>query len=60
MELEEKVLPIKLKRISKGLNIYGFGIVEYSFSSESGSKIDLRSQVYYVPGLPKYLCVIYP
>ena len=28
--------------------------------SESGRMIALRDQAYYVPGLPKYLRIIYP
>ena len=30
MELEDKISLINLKGVSKGLEIYGFGIVEYS------------------------------
>ena len=59
MKLEEK-LPRNLKGIAKGLEISGFGIVEYSVRSESGSMIALRSQAYYFPGLPKDLRIIYP
>ena len=60
MKLEEKTLPRNLKGIAKGLEIYGFGIVEYSVRSESGRMIALRDQTYYVPGLPKDLRIIYP
>ena len=60
MKLEEKNFPIKLKGIAKGLEISVFGIVEYSVRSESGRMIALRDQAYYVPGLPKYLRIIYP
>ena len=50
----------KYKGIVKGLEISGFGIVEYSVRSESGRMIALRVQAYYVPGLPKDLLIIYP
>ena len=60
MKLEEKKFPRNLKGITKGLDIYGFGIVEYSVRSESGRIIVLRYQAYYVSGLPKYLCIISP
>ena len=60
MELEEKMFPINLKGIAKGLEIYGFEIVEYSVRSESGHMITLWSQAYYVAELPKYLRIIYP
>ena len=60
MNLEYKTFPRKLKGIAKGLAIYGFGIIEYSIRSESGRMIALRSQAYYVPGLPKDLRIIYP
>ena len=53
MKLEENNFPRKLKGIAKGLEISGFGIVEYSVRSESGSMIVLRDQEYYVPKLPK-------
>ena len=39
MKLEEKTLPINLKGIAKGLDIYGFGIVEYSVRGENGRTI---------------------
>ena len=58
--LEEKKFPRKLKGIAKGLDIYGFGIVEYSVRSESGRMIALRAQAYYVTGLPKDLRIISP
>ena len=60
MKLEEKTSPRKLKGIAKGLEIYGFGIVEYSDRSESGFMIALRAHAYYVPGLPKDLRIISP
>ena len=60
VNLEEKTPPRNIKGISKGLEISGFGIVEYYVRSESGRIIALRDQAYYVPGLPKYLCIIYP
>ena len=58
MKLEEKIFPRKLKGIAKGLEISGFGIVEYYVRSESGSMIALRAQVYYVSGLPKDLLIM--
>ena len=60
MNREEKIFPRKLKGVAKGLEISGFGIVEYSVRSESGCMIALRYQAYYVTGLPKYLRIIYP
>ena len=60
MKLEEKTFPRNLKGIAKGLEISGFGIVEYSVRSESGRMIALRDQAYYVPGLPKDLRIISP
>ena len=36
VKLEDDMLPRKLKGIAKGLEIFGFGIVEYFFRSESG------------------------
>ena len=60
MKLEEKTFARNLKGISKGLEISGFGIVKYYVRSESGRIIALKDQAYYVPGLPKYLCIIYP
>ena len=60
VNLEEKTFPRNLKCTAKGLEISGFGIVEYSFRSESGRIIALRAQAYYVPGLPKYLRIISP
>ena len=52
--------PRNLKGIAKGLDICGFGIIEYSSRSESGHMIALRDQECYVPGLPNYLSIIYP
>ena len=60
VKLEEKKFPRKLKGIVKGLEISGFGIVEYSVRSESGRMIALRDQSYYVPVLPKSLHIISP
>ena len=58
VKLEEKKPPRNLKGTAKGLEIYGFGIVEYSIRSESGRMIALWYQAYYVPGLPKDLRII--
>ena len=41
VKLEEKTFPINLKGTEKGLDISGFGVVEYSFKSESGRVIAL-------------------
>ena len=60
MNLEEKKFTRNIKGISKGLDITGFGIVEYSVRIESGHMIALWDQAYYVPGLPNYLRIIYP
>ena len=60
VKLEEKKLPRKLKGIAKGLEISGFGIVEYSVRNESGHMIEIWAQAYYVPGLPKDLRIISP
>ena len=60
MNLEEKKSPRRLEGIAKGLEISGFGIVEYSVRSEIGRMIALQDQAYYVPGLPKDLRIIYP
>ena len=54
------MFPRKLKGTAKGLEIYEFGIFEYSVRSESGRIIKLRYQAYYVPGLPKDLRIISP
>ena len=58
MKLEENKFPRNLKGIAKGLEISGFGIVEYSVRNESGRMIALRDQAYYVPGLLKDLRII--
>ena len=58
MKIEENNPPRKLKGIAKGLEISGFGIVEYSVRSESGRMIALWDQAYYIPGLPKDLRII--
>ena len=60
MKLEEKKFSRNIKGIAKGLEISGFGIVEYSIRSESGHMIALRDQAYYVPRLPKDLRIIPP
>ena len=60
MKVEEKSFPRRIKSIAKGLDISGFGIVEYSVRSERGSMIALRAQSHYVPGLPKDLRIISP
>ena len=60
MNLEEKKLPRNLKFIAKGLEISGFGVVEYYVRNESGSVIALLAQAYHVPGLPKDLRIISP
>ena len=60
MNLEYNIILINIKGIVKGLEIYGFGIVEYSIKSESGRMIALQDQEYYVHGLSKYLCIISP
>ena len=52
-KLEYNIFPGKLKGIAKILEIYRFGIVEYSVRSESGPMIILRAQSYYVPRLSK-------
>ena len=60
MNLEDKTSPRNLKGIAKGIDIYGFGIVEYSVRSESGSMIALCAQSYYVPWLPNNMRIIIP
>ena len=60
VKLEEKKFPRKIKGIAKGLEISGFGIVEYSVRSESGRMIALLAQAYYVHELPKDLRIISP
>ena len=60
VEIEYNMLPRNLKGVVKGLDIYGFSIVEYSVRSESGRMISLWDHSYYVPGLPKDLRIIYP
>ena len=60
MKFEEKKFPRNIKGIAKGLEISGFGIVEYYVRSESGRMKALRAQAYYVPGLPKDLRIISP
>ena len=58
VKLEEKTFPRRLKGTAKGLEISGFGIVEYYVRSEIGHMIALQDQAYYVPGLPKDLRII--
>ena len=41
MKLKEKTFPRNIKGIAKGLEISGFGIVEYSVRGESGRMIEL-------------------
>ena len=41
LKFEEKTPPINIKGIAEGLDISGFGIVEYSVRIESGSIIAL-------------------
>ena len=60
VKLEDKTFQRNIKGIENGLEIYGFGIVEYYNRSTSGRMIALQYQVYYVPGLPKYLRIISP
>ena len=60
MKLEDNTFPIMLEGISKGIESYGFGIVEYYVKSESGCMIELQKYEYYVTSLPKDLCIIYP
>ena len=60
VKLEEKTFPRDIKGIAKFLEFSGFGIIEYFVRSESGRMIALRSQAYYVIGLPKDLRIIYP
>ena len=60
VDLEKKMFPRNLKGISKGLDIYGFGIIDYYISIEIGPMIALRYQLYYIPGLSKYLFIISP
>ena len=60
LKLEEKTFPINLKGIEKGLEVFGFRIVEYSVRSESGRMIALQDQAYCISGLSKDLCIISP
>ena len=46
--------------MAKGLEIYVFGIFEYSVRSNSGRMIYHWDQAYYVPGLPKDFRIIPP
>ena len=58
VDLEEKTFPRNIKGIFKGLDIYVYGIVDYSIISESGCMVLLQYQAYYVTGLPKDFCII--
>ena len=49
MKLKDKTFPIMLEGISKGIEIYGFGIVEYYVKSEIGCMIALQNHEYFVP-----------
>ena len=60
LKLEENTFPRNIKGIEKGLDISGFGIVEYSVRSESVCIIALWDKYFYVPGLPKDLGIISP
>ena len=60
VKLEEKTFPINIKGILKGLEIYGFGIFEYSVRSENGHMITLRYQAYHVHGLPNIFRITSP
>ena len=51
MYLEEEIPPRNIKGIAKGIEIYGFGIVEYYVRSESGSIIKFQDQANYITGL---------
>ena len=42
MEIEEIKFPINIKDVTKGLEIYGFVIVDYSVRKESDNIIVLR------------------
>ena len=58
MNVEEKMFQRNIKGTAKGLDISGFGVVEYYVRSESGCMIALQAQAYYFPGLPKDLRII--
>ena len=60
VELEDNILFRNIKAITKSLDISGSRVVKYSVRSESGCMIAFQSQEYYVPGLPKDLCIILP
>ena len=49
VELEENKPPRNIKSIAKGLDSYGFVIVEYSVRSDSRNMIVIRDQAYYFP-----------
>ena len=42
MDIEESQFTRKIKGIYKGLDISGFGIVEYYFRSENGNIVELQ------------------
>ena len=46
LKLEENTFPRNITGIEKGLDISGFGIVEYSVKSESACMIALQAQAY--------------
>ena len=58
VDLEEKTHPINIRGITKDLDIYEFGIIEYYVRSESGCILALWDLGYYVPGLPKEFIII--
>ena len=58
--MEEKIVPINIKGIAKGLETARFGIFNYFVRIESGHLVLLRSWEYYVPELPKDLHINYP
>ena len=51
VDLEEKTHPINIRGITKDLDIYEFGIIEYYVRSESGSIIKFQDQANYITGL---------
>ena len=60
VDIEDKMFPRNFKFIARGFYIPGFGIVKYDVRSESGRIIAIQDHAYYVPGLPKDLCIISP
>ena len=53
MDIEEKKPPRNIEVTADGLGVYGLGIVDYYFRSESGHMIVLQDQAHYFPGLLK-------